>query len=235
MKKLSCHIITKIGGGKVVAKARIIETENGIQGEFEVKTYDIMLRRLRDKGWMETDHIIKSGIEVGSALEIGPGPGYLGLEWLKKTKDTKLTGIEISPEMIAMAEKNAKEYKFADRATYIKGDAQEMPFDDESFDAVFTNGSLHEWSQPLKIFNEIHRVLKPNGRYFISDLRRDMNKLLQWLMWLTTKPKEIRPGLITSINAAYTIDEVQSILNKSGLKDYKISKTIMGYEINGEK
>jgi hypothetical protein len=39
---------------------------------------------MRDKGWMETDLILKLGIQHGLALEVGPGPGYLGLEWLKK-------------------------------------------------------------------------------------------------------------------------------------------------------
>lgn len=218
-----------------MAKSRIIETEEGIQGEFEVQTYDLMLRRLRDKGWMETDSIIKSGISSGSVLEVGPGPGYLGLEWLKKTKDTKLTGVEISPDMIAMAERNAKEYGFEDRVRYVKSDAQKMPFDDEMFDAAFTNGSLHEWSQPLKIFNEIYRVLKPQGSYFISDLRRDMSKLMKWSMWIMTKPKEIRPGLISSINASYTVSEIKSILDQSNLRNCTISKNVVGIEITGEK
>jgi hypothetical protein len=79
-----------------VTKARIVETVEGIQDEFAVDVYDRMMRRLRDKGWMETDRILKSGITRGSALEIGPGPGYLGLEWLKKTEGTSLTAVEIS-------------------------------------------------------------------------------------------------------------------------------------------
>jgi hypothetical protein len=63
-----------------MVKPRIVETDQGIQDEFDVLTYDNMMRRLRDKGWMETEHIIKSGILKGFEFEIGPGPGYLGLE-----------------------------------------------------------------------------------------------------------------------------------------------------------
>jgi len=66
-----------------MTKARLIETDQGIQGDFNVNIYDQMQRRLRDKGWIETKDIIKSGITKGLALEVGPGPGYLGLEWLK--------------------------------------------------------------------------------------------------------------------------------------------------------
>jgi ubiquinone/menaquinone biosynthesis C-methylase UbiE len=48
-----------------------------------------------------------------------------------------------------------REYGFKRRVEYVSGDAREMPFDDNSFDAVFTNGSLQEWAEPRNIFNEI--------------------------------------------------------------------------------
>jgi len=73
-----------------MTKPRIIETDQGIQGEFNVEVYDSMMRNLRDRGWMETDLILKAGMRQGLALEVGPGPGYLGLEWLKKTEGTHL-------------------------------------------------------------------------------------------------------------------------------------------------
>ena len=117
-----------------MVKPRVNETDEGIQEEFTVEVYDQMLRKLRDKGWMETDQIIKSGIDKGLALEVGPGPGYLGLEWLNKTDKTKLIGMEISPAMIKMATKNSKEYNFSKRVKYVKGDAQKMPFENNYFD-----------------------------------------------------------------------------------------------------
>ena len=52
----------------------------------------LMQKRLRDKIWIETKDIKKSGITKGIALEIGPGPGYLGLEWLKNTQGTTHLG-----------------------------------------------------------------------------------------------------------------------------------------------
>jgi len=218
-----------------MVKPRVIETDQGITGEFNTKTYDDMMRRMRDRGWLETKMIIGAGISSGLALEVGPGPGYLGLEWLKHTQDTTLRGLDISEDMIAIAERNAKEYGLAERVRYIKGDARKMPFDDEHFDAVFSNGSLHEWANPEDILNEIARVLKPGGRYCVSDLRRDMNFIVKGFLWFMTRPKEIRPGLITSINASYVMGEVEALLAKTKLQGWHVSKNPLGLVISGQK
>ena len=110
-----------------------------------------------------------------------------------------------------------------------------MPFENNYFDAVFTNGSLHEWSHPEKIMDEIARVLKPGGRYCISDMRRDMNPLMKWFMYAMCRPKEIRPGLISSINASYTMGEIEAMLPKTQLQGYRVAKNLMGIIISGQK
>lgn len=218
-----------------MVKERVVETGEGIQDQITVDAYDELQRRLRDKGWIETDHIIASGIDSGTALEVGPGPGYLGLEWLTKSEGTVLKGLEISANMIAVAERNARGYGLADRVEYVLGDAESMPFADGTFDAVFSNGSLHEWAEPESIFNEIHRVLKPGGRYFVSDLRRDMNPLMKFLMKAFTRPREIKPGLVTSLNAAYTGEEVERLLGGTDVRGFSVRNAVSGLEITGRK
>ena len=117
----------------------------------------------------------------------------------------------------------------------MQSSGDKIPFDDETFDAVFTNGSFHEWSNPKDTFNEVWRVLKKGGRFFVSDLRRDMLFLVKWFMWLVTKPKEIRPGLITSINAAYAPSEIEQLLSETKLKNYEVKKNLMGIKVTGIK
>ena len=218
-----------------MVKPRIAESGQELPGVFDVKAYDRLVRRLRDRGWIETDLILRTGISQGLALEIGSGPGYLGLEWLKKTEGTNLRALDISPKMLMIAKGNAREYGIPDRVSYIKGDAQEMPFSDGTFDGVFSSGSLHEWSQPKKVFNEIRRVLKPGGRCCIIDLRRDMSPLVKCFIKLVAKPKEMKPWLVLSINASYTLVEVQSILGESDLRMFKIRNTATGLVITGVK
>jgi ubiquinone/menaquinone biosynthesis C-methylase UbiE len=218
-----------------MTRPRTQETDHGIQGVFNVEIYDQMQRRFRDRGWIETKEILKSGIVRGRVLEIGPGPGYLGLEWLKQTEGTTLKGLEISTDMIAVAERNARAYGLSGRVEYRRGSGAAIPFADQTFDGAFTNGSLHEWSEPGSTFNEAWRVLKPGGILFVSDLRRDLFWGAKWFLWLVTKPKEIRPGLATSLKAAYTPGELADLLEKTRWKNYEIGGNLIGIKMRGIK
>lgn len=216
-----------------MVKTRIIETNEGIQNEITVETFDLFARRMRDKGLNGVNDMIASGIRGGDVLEVGPGPGYVGLELAKKIHPTSLTGCEISPAMIHFAEKNAIQYSIP--ARYVLGNCIAMPFEDESFDTVISNGSLHEWENPIRAFDEIYRVLRPGGRYCITDLRRDVNPLIRTMVYLSTQPKEMRPGLITSLNAAYTISEITELLRHSSLHQATASSDFFGLCIVGQK
>ena len=218
-----------------MVQERIPETDEGIQDIFTVDMFNRMQRHMRDRGWIETTALIQCGITTGQALEIGPGPGYLGLEWLKSTTNSSLAGLDISPEMLKTAKKNAREYGLCKRVDYVEGNCMELPFTDRSFDAVFSSGSLHEWEDPVRVFNEIHRVLKDGGRLFISDLRRDMNSLLFRFMKLFTRPKEMKPGLVTSVRAAYTKNELEGLLSTSLLSEATVSQSPAGLSVSGKK
>lgn len=212
-------------------RTRIIETNEGIQDEMTVADYDLMQRSLRDKGFLETKALIKAGIDSGNAVEIGPGPGYLGLEWLKSTENTRLTGIEISPAMINQAGTNRSEYGLDHRAEYIEGSALSIPLPDKSADCIFSNGSLHEWENPDKVLAEAYRILKPGGKLYISDLKRNMSIFIASIMRLMTRGKAMKQGLMSSIRAAYTTDELEVICESSVFGEFSISENAIGLEL----
>jgi ubiquinone/menaquinone biosynthesis C-methylase UbiE len=214
---------------------RKIETNNGIQGELTVELFDRFAKRMRDKGWNGVESFFNAGIQGGAVLEVGPGPGYVGLEWLKKSKCGTLTGLEISPAMIRIAEKNAREYMLSHQVNYIEGSCMAMPFADHSFDAAFSNGSLHEWEDPVLAFHEIHRVLKPNGIFCISDLRRDVSLLTRSFLYFSVQPKEMRPGMLTSLAAAYTVNELEQLMASTAFQEIQIHSDFCGLTVSGIK
>lgn len=213
--------------------ARIVETNEGIQSEVTAEIFDEFAKGMRDKGWNGVTEMISSGIHGGDILEIGPGPGYVGLELAKQVNPRTFTGCEISPAMIRIAEKNARDYGIA--ARYVQGNGMKMPLPDVSFDCVISNGSMHEWENPVEVFNEIYRVLRPGGRYCITDMRRDIGFLKRYMIYFSTKPKEIRPGFLSSLNASYTQKEIQELLGRSKLSGGIVKQDFMGLSITGEK
>lgn len=218
-----------------MTKPRKPETNVGIQGAATVGLYDQMQRRLRDRGWLETPAIIKNGIVGGHVLEIGPGPGYLGLEWLSRTTNTALTGLEISQDMIELARRNAAEYRLSERTTYVQGTGSNLPFPDGSFDSAITASSLHEWDNPTETLQETWRVLKPGGRLLVLDFRRDIFPLIKAFLWLVAKPRTMRAGLLTSIGAAYTPFELSELLPPLMAANCRVVASAMGLSLVGTK
>lgn len=111
----------------------------------------------------------------------------------------------------------------------------DLPFEDESFDGVISNGSLHEWEFPVRVFDEIHRVLRPKGRCCLTDLRRDVPLWKKWFVYAGTKPKEMRWGLITSLNAAYTLTEISELVRNSALYGGAVKPEFFGLCVFGQK
>jgi ubiquinone/menaquinone biosynthesis C-methylase UbiE len=203
------------------------------------KIYDDMTHgMLVDGTWLKEQYlapILRSGVTSGLVLEVGSGPGYLGLEWLKATTHTTLKCLDINENMLAVAQHHAMKAGLASRVEYVKADASRMPFEDNYFDGVFTNCSLHEWTEPRPILAEIYRVLKTGGRYCITDLRRDMNPRIKHFLWQQTQPEKMRPTCLSAIEASYTADEMKRMLPEAGFKNAVIDTNFWGLFITGEK
>jgi trans-aconitate methyltransferase len=90
-----------------------------------------------------------------SILDLGCGDGQLTLRLA--ASDAKVTGLDLSPEMVASA--------LARGVDACQGSAESMPFADRYFDAVFSNAALHWVRDHDAMMAEVHRVLKPGGRF----------------------------------------------------------------------
>ena len=219
-----------------MTKARVAVTNEVVLGRVTAETYDRFARFLRARGWDSLDSLLNAGLEGENFLDAGSGPGYIGLEWLKRRGgNARLAGLDISPAMIALARRNAAECGLEDRTEYVVGDAMDMPFPDGCFDAVLSNGSIHEWEDPTRGLREIMRVLRPGGRFWVFDVRRDANPLIKWLIYAIIRPKEIRSGFLASFNASYTLGEMADILDRAGLHGCGLRREFFGLSIVGSK
>ncbi|NLW75252.1 MAG: class I SAM-dependent methyltransferase, partial [Methanomicrobiales archaeon] len=140
-----------------------------------------------------------------------------------------------SSAMIRLAEKNSHEYNLSERVIYKEGNALSMPFEDNAFDSAFSNGSMHEWEDPEKVFSEIFRVLKPGSTFSVSDLRRDLSPEIYQFMLGSCQGPEIKKGFQTSVQAAYTKDELEILLQDIGFTWVQVITHPYGLIVVGKK
>ena len=95
----------------------------------------------------------------GEAADLGCGPGQLVAEMARKAPLLHLTGIDLSEKMLEDARGSARQAGLADQVEFRLGDVEEIPFPDRSLDLVVSTLSLHHWDDPVKVLNEIERVL----------------------------------------------------------------------------
>lgn len=95
------------------------------------------------------------------ALEIGAGTGYFSLNLATQGLIKNLTATDISPGMLKSLEKTAK--NLGVEVKTMVTEAEELPFEDETFDVVLGHAVLHHIPDLDKAFSEFNRVLKPGG------------------------------------------------------------------------
>ncbi len=102
------------------------------------------------------------GRSFGDALEIGSGTGYFSLNLVQLGVIERLTATDISPGMLKRLAATADALGLAGVST-VTTEAEELPFEDESFDLVFGHAVLHHIPDLDKAFAEFRRVLRPGG------------------------------------------------------------------------
>jgi arsenite methyltransferase len=110
-------------------------------------------------------------LEAGEVvLDVGSGAGTDSLVAAQMVgSEGRVTGIDMTPEMLAKAKAAAVEMK-ATNVEFVAGEAEKLPFEDESFDVVISNGVIDLTPDKDAVFSEIQRVLRPGGRIQIADV-----------------------------------------------------------------
>jgi ubiquinone/menaquinone biosynthesis C-methylase UbiE len=103
------------------------------------------------------------GRRFGDALEIGSGTGYFSLNLVQLGLIERLTATDISPGMLKRLEATAEALGLAEAIATVATEAEELPFEDESFDLVFGHAVLHHIPDLERAFAEFRRVLRPGG------------------------------------------------------------------------
>jgi ubiquinone/menaquinone biosynthesis C-methylase UbiE len=199
---------------------RVPEPEEIMSGSEALNYFKAKSKKKKGVKWYDLviqDIYSRTSFKQGSILDVGCGSGGLLRNFQKDNSKLNLTGIDASKTLLDAARKISNlnlQYSLAEN----------MKFKSGSFDLVVCQDTFHHFKKPLQVLNEMYRVAKEGGFIYITDLRRDAEKNL-----IENATSNILKGSIShlifylqSVKASYIASEIEELITKSNIKNYKI-------------
>ena len=185
----------------------------------------------------------KNGEKV---LDVATGTGDIAFE-IRKKYNADITGIDLSENMLKIAKEKSIKFKIDD-IEFIEGDAESLPFNDNTFDKLVISYGLRNLGDPKLGLTEFYRVLKPNGKIGILEFMQPkstviatifkfyFNHILPRIASLFSNSKAYR-YLPESVENFMSPQILVEMLNDVGFKDTKSKNMSFGITtiLNGKK
>lgn len=156
-----------------------------------------------DVKWRKKVLKIVSDSKPKTILDIATGTGDLAI-LMAQSNAEKIIGLDISAGMLDVGRKKIEEKKLSDRIELILGDSENMPFEDNYFDAITVGFGVRNFENLEKGFSEILRVLKPNGVFVILETSvPDKTPYKQGYRFYTKNILPVIGKLFSKDNSAY--------------------------------
>lgn len=147
--------------------------------------YDQLNRLLSfnlDRGWRRSLGIWLPNRRKLQLLDLATGTGDVIISLLKRSPDIEAAcGLDLADEMLKIAEQKVRAAHLSEKISLRHGDAQAIPYPDESFDVVTTAFGIRNMPVPEKVLAEMFRVLKKGGRVIILEFSLPQNFILRGL------------------------------------------------------
>lgn len=198
------------------------------------RAYDELMRPAARAYDLMVSKIKRRAPEASAVLDVGTGPGFLPPRLAAAYPSATVTGLDVGPEMLALARQRAEAAGVSDRVRIVEGSAYDMPFGDASFDLVVATSAIHMLDDLAGFIGEAHRVLRPGGSLVVIDQRRDVALPVYAVCWCSTFALRVFgkdvDGMGPVIDACYTRDEVGSALATAGFATHEVRAGLLVLE-----
>jgi SAM-dependent methyltransferase len=160
---------------------------------------------------------IQPGMTV---LDLGSGAGFDAfLAWRQVGPTGRVIGVDMTDDMLGRAHENAANLG-ANNVEFRKGNIEHLPVEDSSVDFIISNCVINLSPDKPAVFREIYRVLKPGGRFAVSDI-----------VLLADLPEQIKNDVsayVGCVSGASPVGEYVRLLLEAGLGDLTIPQITPG-------
>lgn len=164
--------------------------------------------------------IIKD-LNFKKCVDIGCASGYMISQISKEFPEAEYFGVDVYNKAIAYAKRAYPHIKFR------VASADNLPFEDESFDLILFYETLEHVESPLACLEEIKRVLRENGTLILTMDSGSLLFRIVWFFWVNTKGRVWRQAHLNPIN----YHELEDLIKKVGFKIRKKILSFLGMEV----
>lgn len=135
-------------------------------------SYDLLNRMLSmgiDVRWRKTLVRKLAALGPSEVLDVATGTGDLAIAIARAMPASRVTGLDIAEEMLAIGRTKVSTAGLADRINFETGDAECLPYPDGSFDAITVAFGVRNFEDLNAGLKEMYRVLRPGGRLFVLE------------------------------------------------------------------
>jgi len=157
-----------------------------------------------DKLWRKKAIRLISGHKPDSILDVATGTGDFAIAALKSGAK-KVTGIDISKEMVAVGQEKVRKLGLTDRIELMTGDSEDIRFPDFTFDAATVAFGVRNFENLTKGLNEVFRVLKSGGIVCILEFSKPRQSVIRFMYQIYSR--HLMPWfgrIISGDKSAYT-------------------------------
>lgn len=229
--------ITPYKESELGKKQQVEQMFDTISGNYD--SLNRMISLGTDQGWRRKVLKMVSEEQPETILDIATGTGDLAI-LLSKSNAKKITGLDLSAGMLEVGKKKIKALNLDNRIEMIQGDSENLPFADNSFDAITVGFGIRNFENLEKGLSEILRVLKPGGIFVILETSVPTKfpfkqgyflytqNIMPFMGKLFSKDQKAYKYLSDSAKNFPFGETLNNILRKVGFKDVKHKPQTMG-------
>ena len=114
-------------------------------------------------------------------LDVAGGTGDIAFKFLERSSSGHATVLDLTTSMLTEGRKRAEAQQMTNQINWVVGDAMNLPFEDNLFDAYTVSFGIRNVTRPQEALKEAYRVLKPGGRIMVLEFSQIPVPLGQWL------------------------------------------------------